>query len=50
MSYKLTFSRQVKKEWDNLDTVTKNILKKKLCERLVFPRVEKDKLIGLKDC
>lgn len=50
MTYKLTFLKSAKKEWDKLGETLKNPLKKKLVERLENPWVTKDKLTGMEDC
>jgi len=50
MSYKLGFLISAKKEWDALDAVVKEHFRKQLKKRLETPRVEKDKLSGIKDC
>lgn len=50
MSYKLGFLASAKKEWEALDAVIKAQFKKKLKERLLEPRVEKDGLSGMRDC
>jgi len=49
MSYKLTFLKSAKKEWDKLDSSIKEQLKGKLVERLTDPCVLKDKLCGAAD-
>jgi mRNA interferase RelE/StbE len=50
MTYKLTFLKSAKKEWDKLGETVKSQLKKKIVERLENPRVAKDKLTGMEDC
>lgn len=50
MSYSLAFLESAKKEWDALDKSIREQFKKKLAERLELPRVEKDRLNGMKDC
>ncbi|NWH05004.1 type II toxin-antitoxin system RelE family toxin [Desulfobacter latus] len=50
MTYKLTFKKQAKKEWDKLDAFIQNLLKKKLKERLKDPRVKRAELSNMKDC
>jgi mRNA interferase RelE/StbE len=50
MTYKLTFLKSAKKEWDKLTPVIQEQFKKKLKERLITPIVQKDKLFGLNDC
>ena len=46
MTYKLTFLKSAKKEWDKLYSSIKTQLKDKLAERLINPCVLKDKLCG----
>jgi len=50
MTYKLGFHSSAKKEWDALDSAIQLQFKKKLKKRLEEPRVESDRLSGLKDC
>ncbi len=50
MSYSLAFLESAKKEWDTLDKPIREQFKKKLIKRLELPRVEKDRLNGMKDC
>lgn len=50
MSYSLRISEDAEKEWDGLDKPIREQFKKKLKERLEVPRVEKDRLNGMKDC
>ena len=50
MTYKLTFLKQAKKEWDKLDSQVQSQFKKKLIERLENPIVSKDRLSGFEDC
>lgn len=50
MTYSLAFLESAKKEWDALDKAIREQFKKKLKERLKLPRVEKDRLNGMKDC
>jgi mRNA interferase RelE/StbE len=50
MSYSLAFLESAKKEWNALDKAVREQFKKKLIERLELPRVEKDRLNGMKDC
>lgn len=50
MSYRLLFKVEAKKEWEKLDTAIKGQFKKKLVERLEFPRVESSRLNGMKVC
>lgn len=49
-TYKLTFLRDAKKEWDKLASPLRKQFEKKLRERLGMPRVEADRLHGLPDC
>ncbi|MFA6197297.1 MAG: type II toxin-antitoxin system RelE/ParE family toxin [Sulfurimonas sp.] len=49
MSYKLTFHPKALKEWKSLDTTISEQFKKKLAERLINPKVPKDKLSGFDD-
>ncbi|MFA6190834.1 MAG: type II toxin-antitoxin system RelE/ParE family toxin [Sulfurimonas sp.] len=49
MTYKLTFHPKALKEWKNLDTSIGEQFKKKLAERLINPKVPKDKLSGFDD-
>jgi len=46
MTYKLTFHPKALKEWNSLDTSIGEQFKKKLAERLINPKVPKDKLSG----
>lgn len=50
MNYKLGFLVSAKKEWNELDRAVKTQFKKKLKKRLSEPRIEKDRLSGMKDC
>jgi len=50
MTYRLLFKTEAKKEWDKLDSAIRTQFKKKLAERLEFPRVEGARLSGLRDC
>lgn len=50
MSYKLTFLKSAKKEWDKLGETIKSQFKVKLEKRIQNPRIPKDNLHGLKDC
>jgi mRNA interferase RelE/StbE len=50
MSYKLRISEDAEKEWASLDKPIREQFKKKLKERMDAPRVEKDKLSGIKNC
>ncbi len=49
-SYRLTFLRDAKKEWDKLDSTIRGQLSRKLRERLQHPRVPAARLSGLPDC
>lgn len=49
-TYRLTFLRDARKEWDKLNPQLRKQLGKKLRERLNGPRVEADRLHGLPDC
>jgi mRNA interferase RelE/StbE len=46
MSYNLAFLESALKEWRGLDGAVREQFKKKLAERLVHPRVPKDRLHG----
>ncbi|WP_310441240.1 type II toxin-antitoxin system RelE/ParE family toxin [Sulfurimonas sp.] len=46
MTYKLTFHPKALKEWKSLDTSIGEQFKKKLAERLINPKVPKDRLSG----
>ena len=50
MTYRLLFKTEAKKEWDKLDSAIRTQFKRKLAERLEFPRVESARLNGLRDC
>jgi mRNA interferase RelE/StbE len=50
MSYKLLFREDALKEWKKLDSSIKNQFKKKLAERIEFPRVENSRLNGMQNC
>lgn len=50
MSYKLLFREDALKEWNKLDSSIKNQFKKKLAERIEFPRVENSRLNGMQNC
>lgn len=50
MNYELIFKEKAKKEWDRLDGAIKEILKKKLGERLRDPHVPKARLTGMANC
>ena len=49
-SYRLTFLRDAKKEWDKLGGNVRTQFEKKLRERLSNPHVASAKLSGLPDC
>ncbi len=49
MSYKLKFIPTALKEWRRLDNSIREILKKKLKERLIAPRVPADRLSGFEN-
>ena len=49
-TYRLTFLRDAKKEWDKLAPPLRKQFQKKLSERLNGPRVAADRLHGLPDC
>jgi mRNA interferase RelE/StbE len=49
MRYNLKFTKRSKKAWDKLNTNIANQFKKKLRERLITPRVPKDKLSGFEN-
>ena len=49
MTYKLKFKEEALKEWHRLDGHLRTLLKKKLAERLVTPRVPSAKLSGHPD-
>jgi len=46
MTYKLEFHPKALKEWSKLDSTIKQQFKKKLQDRLKYPKVAKDKLKG----
>jgi mRNA interferase RelE/StbE len=50
MSYELEFITKSFKEWNKLGSTIKEQFKKKLVERLEFPRVESARLSGMADC
>lgn len=50
MTYKLEFLESARKEWDKLGHTLREQFKKKLAERLEFPRVPSDALHGMHDC
>ena len=49
-SYRLTFLRAAKKEWDKLGSDIRNQFASKLRERLKNPRVPAARLFGMPDC
>jgi mRNA interferase RelE/StbE len=50
MRYKLRFHEIALREWQQLDGSVREPLKKKLAERLEFPRVPSAALHGMADC
>ena len=50
MTYRLTFLRDAKKEWDKLGSEIRSQFEKKLRDRISNPRVRSAKLSGLPDC
>lgn len=50
MTYRLVFKAAAKKEWDKLNSTTRQQFKKKLVERIENPRVESSRLNGMQDC
>ncbi len=50
MNYELEFKESALKEWRKLDNSVRELLKKRLAEHLVAPRVESAKLSGMPDC
>lgn len=50
MTYKLTFLKSAKKEWDKLSPPIQKQFKTKLIQRLENPFTPKDKLAGMADC
>jgi mRNA interferase RelE/StbE len=50
MTFRLLFKQDAEKEWKKLDATIRGQFKKKLKKRLVSPRVEADRLNGMKDC
>jgi mRNA interferase RelE/StbE len=50
MRYKLRFHEIALREWQQLDGSVREPLKKKLAERLEFPRVPAAALHGMADC
>jgi len=49
MIYKLKFTKKTKREWNKLNTTIRDQFKKKLKQRLNFPKEQKDKLSGYKN-
>lgn len=49
MSYELAFREEALKEWRKLGSNVREQFKKKLAERLEYPRVENNRLSGSKD-
>lgn len=49
-TYRLTFLRDAKKEWDRLESSIRDQFSRKLRERLEHPRVPAARLSGLADC
>jgi mRNA interferase RelE/StbE len=50
MTFRLLFKQDAETEWKKLDATIRGQFKKKLKKRLVSPRVEADRLNGMKDC
>ena len=50
MTYKLTFLRSAKKEWDRLDCSIQQQFKSKLASILIHPHIPKNKLLGMEGC
>lgn len=50
MSYRLVFKQQAKKEWDKLDNTVRRQFADKLKARIAAPKVDSDRLNGMKDC
>ncbi|MBY0500920.1 MAG: type II toxin-antitoxin system RelE/ParE family toxin [Alphaproteobacteria bacterium] len=50
MTYKLTFLKSAKKEWNKLAPPIKEQFKNKLVTRLENPCIPKDRLTGMVDC
>lgn len=50
MTYNLTFLESAQREWKKLNSDIREQFKVKLAQRLATPRVNKDKLSGMKDC
>lgn len=49
-TYKLSFLKSAKKEWDKLDAVLREQFKKKLGSILTNPHIPKNKLAGMENC
>jgi mRNA interferase RelE/StbE len=49
-TYRLGFVRDAKKEWDKLGAPIREQFKKALAKRLENPRIEKQRLSGMRDC
>ena len=50
MTYKITFLKQAKKEWDDLSHEIQSHFKKKLLKIIESPHISKCKMRGMKDC
>jgi len=50
MTYRLTFLKSAKKEWDQLPSLIQKQLKNKLLKIIHTPHIPKNKLVGLEDC
>ena len=50
MTFKLTFKKQAKKEWDKLDPFIRSVFKKKLRKRLDEPRIKSAELSNMENC
>jgi mRNA interferase RelE/StbE len=50
MTYKLSFLKSAKKEWDKLTPSIQRQFKSKLAKRREDPCIPKDKLAGMSDC
>ncbi|WP_207884636.1 type II toxin-antitoxin system RelE/ParE family toxin [Pseudomonas sp. 30_B] len=48
--FRLEFETSAQREWKKLDQDIRRQFTRKLAERLVHPRVQADKLHGMKDC
>jgi mRNA interferase RelE/StbE len=49
-TYKLSFLKSAKKEWDKLDSMLQEQFKKKLGNLLSNPHAPKNKLAGMENC